>query len=149
MTTAPTTEAARIKPARSGSPLVHLNPTTWSGAFGYDQGQLRTMPTNLLTVAGQGPVDERGELLHEGDVCAQLALTMRNIDTVLGAAGMTFVDVIRMTIYTTDMDATLASYEAVVERLAPVGATPPMTLLGVSRLAIPGMAVEIEVTAVR
>ena len=35
------------------------------------------------------------------------------------------------------------------ERLALVGATPPATLLGVTRLAVPGMAVEIDVTAAR
>ena len=54
-----------------------------------------------------------------------------------------------MTIYTTDMDATLAAYGAIIERLALAAATPPTTLLGVTRLAIPGMAVEIEVTAAR
>jgi enamine deaminase RidA (YjgF/YER057c/UK114 family) len=149
MNTATTAASAHTNPVRAHEPITHINPTTWSAAFGYDQGQLRTMPTELLTVAGQGPVDESGALLHEGDVCAQLSLTMRNIETVLAAAGMSFLDVIRMTIYTTDMDATLASYDAITEQLATVGASPPMTLLGVSRLAIPGMAVEIEVTAVR
>ena len=54
-----------------------------------------------------------------------------------------------MTIYTTDVDATLAAYDAITERLALAGATPPATLLGVTRLAIPGMAVEIDVTAGR
>ena len=110
-------------------------------------GPVRPAPTELLTVAGQGPVDESGALLHEGDICAQLSLTMRNIETVLAAAGMNFADVIRLTIYTTDVDGTLAAYDAIVERLA--GPTPPATLLGVTRLAIPGMAVEIEVTAAR
>jgi enamine deaminase RidA (YjgF/YER057c/UK114 family) len=62
---------------------------------------------------------------------------------------MTFANVARMTIYTTDMAATLSSYQAILEQLDPVGATPPATLLGISQLAIPGMAVEIEVTAVR
>jgi len=128
---------------------VRINTTQWSAAFGFDQGQLRTMPTELLTIAGQGPVDDRGELLHEGDVCAQLSLSMRNVGHVLSAAGMSFADVTRMTIYTTDMDATLASHEAIVEQLAAVLATPPATLVGVSRLAISGMAVEIEVTAAR
>ena len=131
------------------TPTVRINPTTWSSAFGFDQGQLRPLPVHWLTVAGQGPVDDTGALLHEGDVCAQLSLTMRNVEAVLSAAGMGYPDVIRMTVYTTDVDATLASYTAITERLEPAGATPPMTLVGVSRLAQPGMAVEIEVTAAR
>lgn len=131
------------------TPTVHVNPTTWSTAFGYDQGQLRQLPERWLTVAGQGPVDETGTLLHEGDVCAQLSLAMSNIESVLSAAGMGYVDVLRMTVYTTDVDATLASYSAITERLQLAGATPPATLIGVTRLAHPGMAVEIEVTAAR
>jgi len=128
---------------------VRVNPATWTSAFGYDQGQLRPAPSQWLTVAGQGPVDDRGVPLHEGDVCAQLSLTMRNVETVLTAVGMTFADVLRMTVYTTDVDATLAFYGAITERLAPTGATPPATLVGVTRLAHPETAVEIEVTAAR
>jgi enamine deaminase RidA (YjgF/YER057c/UK114 family) len=126
---------------------VRINPTPWSAGFGYDQGQLRSFPARLLTVAGQGSLNERGELLHEGDVAAQLALSMANAESVLAAAGMDLSDVVRLVVYSTDVDATLAAYGAVVERLALVGATPPATLLGVTRLAIPGMAVEIELTA--
>lgn len=133
----------------TGAPFRRLNPNSWSRAFGYDQGQLRPAPEHLLTAAGQGPVDEHGALMHEGDVCAQLSLTMRNVEQVLAAGGMTLADVIRMTVYTTDVDATLAAYAAITERLAAAGATPPATLVGVTRLAHPGMAVEIEVTAAR
>jgi enamine deaminase RidA (YjgF/YER057c/UK114 family) len=43
----------------------------------------------------------------------------------------------------------LAVYDALVERLAEFGATPPTTLVGVARLALPGMVVEIEATAGR
>lgn len=133
----------------TGSAVRRLNPNSWSRDFGYDQGQLRPAPGYLLTAAGQGPVDEDGVLMHEGDVCAQLSLTMRNVEQVLGAGGMTLADVIRMTVYTTDVDATLAAYGAITERLAVAEATPPASLIGVTRLAHPGMAVEIEVTAAR
>ncbi len=128
---------------------THINPMSWCAELGYDQAQLRRAPSQLLTVAGQGPVDDNGFLLHEGDVCAQLSLTMRNVETVLAAAGMDLGDVTRMTVYVTDMDAALASWGAVTERLVLAAAAPPITLLGVSRLTIPGMAVQIEVTAAR
>lgn len=68
---------------------------------------------------------------------------------MLAAAGMDLRDVLRMTIYAVDIDAVLRSYTAICERLSASGATPPTTLIGVTRLAIPGMDVEIDVTAGR
>ena len=65
------------------------------------------------------------------------------------APGMGWADVLRLTVYAVDLDAVLAAWDVLAERLAAAGATPPMTLLGVARLAIPGMAVELEVTAGR
>ena len=47
---------------------VRINPTSWNVPLGFDQAQLRSTPERLLTLAGQGPVDESGALLHEGDV---------------------------------------------------------------------------------
>jgi enamine deaminase RidA (YjgF/YER057c/UK114 family) len=62
---------------------------------------------------------------------------------------MRWRDVLRMTIYVTDMDAALGAYGEITARLASGGATPPATIVEVSRLAIPGMAVEIDVSAGR
>jgi enamine deaminase RidA (YjgF/YER057c/UK114 family) len=129
--------------------VTRINPSTWSSNFGFDQGQLRPFPSQLLTIAGQGSVDETGLLLHEGDVTAQIALAMANVEAVLTAAEMTLADVVRLTVYAVDVDAVLAGYGAITERLAAFGATPPATLVGVTQLAIPGMLVEIEVTAAR
>ena len=133
----------------SDARVERINPTPWSAAFGFDQAQLRPAPARLLTAAGQGPVDESGALLHEGDPAAQLALALANVEDVLAAAGMDFTDVLRLTVYATDVDAVLAHFGVLGERLARVGATPPMTLVGVARLALPGMVVELEITAGR
>jgi enamine deaminase RidA (YjgF/YER057c/UK114 family) len=74
---------------------------------------------------------------------------MVNVEIVLAAAGMDLGDVFSMTVYAVDVDAVLAAYGAIGRRLAAYGATPPSTLVGVARLSIPGMAVEITVTAGR
>lgn len=128
---------------------VRINPTTWNLGFHYDQAQLRPAPMQLLTVAGQGSIDADGQFLHEGDVAAQMALAVANVEDLLAGGGMDLRDVLRLTIYVTDMDAALGAYGSLVERLAALGATPPATLVEVRRLAIPGMAVEIEATAGR
>jgi enamine deaminase RidA (YjgF/YER057c/UK114 family) len=126
-----------------------INPTSWNTGFRYDQAQLRPAPTQLLTVAGQGSLDADGALLHEGDLTAQMALAMANLEDLLARGGMDLRDVTRLVVYVTDMDAALAAYGAITERLDAVGATPPATLLQVARLALPGMAVEIDATAGR
>lgn len=65
------------------------------------------------------------------------------------AAGMDLRDVLRMTVYAVDVDAVLRSGAAIGERLTAFGASPPTRLVGVTRLAIPGTAVEIDVVAGR
>jgi enamine deaminase RidA (YjgF/YER057c/UK114 family) len=129
--------------------MQRINPTSWNLAYGYDQGQVRTGTSTVLTIAGQGSLDQEGRLLHDGDVAAQFALAMTNVESVLDAAGMTLTDLAQLRIHVTDIDAALRSYDILVERLATAGATPPATLVEVRRLAVPGMAVEIDALAIR
>jgi enamine deaminase RidA (YjgF/YER057c/UK114 family) len=77
----------------------------------------------------------------------QVATAFANLQSVLKSAGMTTADIVRLTVYTTDVDALLATYGSVTEALAPN--IPAMTLIGVTRLAFPELKVEIEATAVR
>lgn len=136
-------------PMPAVSEARRINPTTWSATFGYDQGQLRTGVTSILTIAGQGPIGAAGELLHHDDPAAQLALALANLERVLTAAGWELTDLAQLRIYVTDMSAALDVYDIVVEHLGAAGATPPTTLVEVSRLAIPGMTVEIDAIAIR
>ena len=143
------TPTSTSPPSSGPAVLRRINPTTWSAPFGYDQGQLRTGASAILTIAGQGSVDAAGRLLHHGDPAAQLALTLANVEGVLSAAGMAFADLAQVRVYVTDMAAALDVYDLVVEHLRAAGATPPTTLVEVSRLAIPGMTVEIDAIAIR
>jgi enamine deaminase RidA (YjgF/YER057c/UK114 family) len=131
------------------SSTQRINPTTWNAPFRFDHAQLRPAPTRILTVAGQASVDASGQVLHEGDLSAQISLAMHNIEEILETAGMTLADVHMLTIYTTDVPATLAAYSALTERLDAAQATPPAALVGVTALALPGLAVEITAQAGR
>jgi enamine deaminase RidA (YjgF/YER057c/UK114 family) len=77
---------------------------------------------------------------------AQLGLALDNLQAVLDGAGMTLANVVRLNIFTTDVDAFFAQLGVLHARLQ--GATPPGTLLGVARLAYPELMIEIEATAV-
>jgi enamine deaminase RidA (YjgF/YER057c/UK114 family) len=65
----------------------------------------------------------------------------------LKAAGYGFDNVVRLNYYTTDVEGFLSASDVVGTRLA--GSAPPGTLLGVSKLAFPGLMIEIEATAAK
>ena len=125
-----------------------VNPWQWSLGFGFNQAELVEGAQKVLFCSGQTSVDGDGNVMHEGDMAAQIALALDNVEAVLAGAGMSLTDVVRANVYTTDVDAFLANSAPFDERLGAVGAVPASTLLGVSRLAFSGLMLEIEVTAV-
>ena len=123
------------------------NPWTWQDQFGFVQANEVSGAERIVLCAGQTPTDENGAPQHAGDMAAQIALTLDNVETVLGEAGMDLSNVVRMNYFTTDVDAFLAASQVLGERFAASGCRPASTLLGVTRLAFPELMVEIEVTA--
>jgi len=53
----------------------------------------------LVFIAGQVPLNERGELVGRGDAIAQARQCLRNLAACLAAAGATPGDVVRTTVY--------------------------------------------------
>ena len=125
-----------------------IDPWPWSAALGYHQGEVVAGHTRTLYCAGQAAMGDDGESRHAGDMAAQLALALDNLEAVLACAGMTLADLVRLSVYTTDVDLLFAHYGVLAGRLGGVGAAPPTTLLGVTRLALPTLLVELEGTAV-
>jgi enamine deaminase RidA (YjgF/YER057c/UK114 family) len=124
-----------------------VNPWNWSLKLGYNQAEIIEGQSRQLVVAGQTAVDENGAPQHVGDMRAQIALALDNIEAVLKGAGMDLSNVIKLGVYTTDVDEALKNFDLMGMRFGPVHTAPPMTLLGVTRLAIPGLLFEIEATA--
>jgi enamine deaminase RidA (YjgF/YER057c/UK114 family) len=124
-----------------------INPTSWSQQFGYNQGELIEGHQRTLYCAGQVSIDSDGKPQHEGDIRAQIELALDNLEAVLRGADMSLTNVVRLTIYTTDLDGMFANFDAIIGRLDAANAKPPQTLLGVARLGLPTLLVEIEATA--
>lgn len=124
-----------------------INPWSWQGQFGFSQAIEVRDQSRTLYCAGQTSVDSNGTPLHPDDMGAQLAQAMANLETVLEQAGFTLGDIVRLNVYTTDVDKTLESYGELLGPLSAAGCQPAMMLLGVSRLAFPELLVEIEATA--
>lgn len=125
-----------------------VNPVTWSAELGFNQGELVSGQTRTLYCSGQTAMDADGKPRHEGDMAAQLALSLDNLEAVLGEAGMSLANLVRLNVYTTDVDLLFPHYGVLASRLGAAGVAPPTTMLGVTRLAIPGQMVELEGTAV-
>ena len=99
--------------------------------------------------AGACPLDEDGEVVAPGDVAAQAARVMRNLQQALSAAQCGLGDVLKTTVYVASPDrADLVAAWNVV-RSAFGDHDPPSTLLGVAVLGYPDQLVEVEAVAVR
>ena len=126
-----------------------INPWTWQDAYGFVQANEVSGAERVLHVSGQTSVDDDGKPVHVGDVAGQAGRALDNLATVLGEAGMSLANVVRLNHYTTDVDAYLSEgWGVIAARLADAGCRPASTLLGVTRLAFPEFLIEIEAVAV-
>ena len=103
--------------------------------------------TRHVFVAGQVALGQDFALLGGDDLGEQTKAAMRNVGRALAAGGATWDDVVRRTIYTLHP----TEYETITAAIDEVtgGADhPAQTILGVTGLAVPGLLIEIECTAV-
>jgi reactive intermediate/imine deaminase len=119
------------------NPEGMTQPTSYSHLVRYDK---------LLFIAGQVAVDGGGNVVGEGDMAAQVRQVYRNLQTVLASAGADFSDVVKITIFTTDVDS---FRESIAVHREHFGEQPPTsTLVQIERLARPVFLVEIEAIAI-
>ena len=124
-----------------------VNPWDWSLKLGYNQAEVTRGAARQVVCAGQTAVDGTGAPQHPGDMRGQIGLALDNLEAVLTAAGMGLGDVTRLGVYATDVDEALKNFDLLGMLFGQYNSAPPMTLLGVTRLAIPGLMFEIEATA--
>lgn len=99
----------------------------------------------FVFVSGTTSLNAKGQVQGK-DAAQQTTITMRKIEAGLKSAGAKLGDLVRTTIYVTDIRDMGAVTTALGKSLK--GAVVTSTLVAVSALAVPGLLVEIEVTAV-
>ena len=99
----------------------------------------------LVFVSGTTSLDAKGRVQGK-DAAQQTAVTMRKIESALKSAGARLNDLTRLTIFVTDIRDMGAVSKALDKALK--GSVVSATLVAVSALAVPGLLVEIESTAV-
>ncbi|MFI6904597.1 RidA family protein [Nonomuraea sp. NPDC050394] len=125
-------------------PITLVNPSGLPEIDAYRQVSIAT-GTRMVFVAGQVAWDG-------GDLAAQVEQCYLNVATALAAAGGTFDDVAKLTVYVVDWtpDKMPLFLEGVARAAGKLGGTPvpPGTLIGVAALDVPEHLVELEAVAV-
>ncbi len=126
-----------------------LNPPGLARPVGFSHGMLVT-GGQLLFLAGQTASDAEGRIVEVGDMVAQYEQVLRNLRTVVEAAGGKMQDIVKMTIFVRERDNYLA-------HLKPLGKVhqaffgayyPAMALFEISRFFQDEALIEIEGIAV-
>lgn len=117
---------------------IHID-KPWVKKSAFAQGV--AVEGRLLFTAGITARDPEGNLVGAGDIRKQIETCFKNLGDVLHAAGADFGDVVKYTMYTTDIDA---FHENTDVYRAHFIDHPASTLVEVRKLAHPKMTVEIE-----
>lgn len=111
----------------------------------------KVLSGTTVYLSGQGAFTADSKLVGEGDYYVQSRQAFENVLIALESAGATFADVVKATYYVVNLDPDAlggfvrAMGEVVGDRFGP---PPSATMVGVQALGLPGMLVEIDVTAV-
>jgi len=125
---------------------TYLQPDTVPKPAGdYSQGMV-VKGGNLVVISGQVPWDAEGKLVGPGDFGAQTRQVFDNLRNMLAAAGGSFKDVVKLTIFLKEREDFAIFKDIRAEYLTPP--YPPTTLLVVKDLAREEWMLEVEVWAV-
>jgi enamine deaminase RidA (YjgF/YER057c/UK114 family) len=115
---------------------------------GYSHAITVSNPGKLVFVAGQGAIDENLNIVGEGDIEAQTRQTFRNLDRTLKESGATMKDIVKMTVFCSDVASQQWPIRNVRGEFIDAENPPTSTMIQVSGFAVKGMMIEIDVIAV-
>ena len=123
-----------------------VNPWTWQDQLGFSQAWRVDGAQTVVFLSGQAPISPAGNLVGNGDFEVQARQVFDNLLAVLEQSGAGFEAIVKLTVYMTDTTR-LRDFARVKAEYIP-GPQPASTAIGVASLALPGMMVEVEATAV-
>jgi enamine deaminase RidA (YjgF/YER057c/UK114 family) len=102
--------------------------------------------TKVVHLAGQVALDQQFGIVGGNDLGEQTKAAMRNVELALKAAGARWDDVVRRTIYTLH-PTEYAAITAAIDEVTGGADHPAQTIVGITGLAVEGLLIEIECTA--
>lgn len=129
-------------------PVRRINPPELGTPPGYSQ-VVEVAAGRIIFIAGQTALDRDGNVVGKGDFAAQAAQVFANLTHALQASGCTAANLVKLTVFLTDMKNLAAYREARNRFFAAVNppAAPAVTLVEVSKLYGPDFLIEIEAIA--
>ncbi len=127
----------------SAQQIERKNPEGMTQPTGYNH---LVKAGNLMFIAGQVALDGEGNVVGEGDMVLQVRQVLENMKTVLASEGADFSNVVKINIFTTDIDRFRNARDVRQEYFR--GNPPASTLVQIERLARPVFLVEIEAIAI-
>jgi len=128
--------------------IVRINPPELGTPPGYSQ-IVDVSAGRIIFMSGQTALDRDGNVVGKNDFAAQAAQVFCNLGFALQASGCTAANLVKLTVFLTDMD-NLALYREARNRFF-ASVTPPaapaVTLVEVSKLYGPDFMIEIEAIA--
>ncbi len=125
--------------------IDHITPSDVAPGFGYSHVVAAT--GRLIAVSGQVALDESGQLVGPGDPEAQARQVFENLRRCLAAADATFADVVKLTVYVTDL-AAMTAVRAVRDEYVDTTRPPASSAVQVAGLVLPELLLEIDALAV-
>ncbi len=128
--------------------ITRINPPELGTPPGYSQ-VVDVSAGRIIFIAGQTALDSDGNVVGKSDFAAQAAQVFRNLGIALRASGCSAANLVKLTVFLTDMDNLAAYREARNRFFATVTppAAPAVTLVEVSRLYGAEFMIEIEAIA--
>jgi enamine deaminase RidA (YjgF/YER057c/UK114 family) len=128
--------------------IVRSNPPELGTPPGYSQ-IVDIRASRIIFIAGQTALDRDGNLVGQNDFAAQAAQVFRNLAMALQARSCDAANLVKLTVFLTDMDNLGAYRDARNLFFASVAppAAPAVTLVEVSKLYGPDFMIEIEAIA--
>jgi enamine deaminase RidA (YjgF/YER057c/UK114 family) len=128
--------------------ITRLNPPALGTPPGYSQ-IVEVAAGRIIFIAGQTALDSDGHVVGKNDFAAQAAQVFHNLGIALEASGCTAANLVKLTVFLTDMDHLAGYREARNRFFASVTPPPPpaVTLVEVSKLYGADFMIEIEAIA--
>ncbi|MNO13810.1 Enamine/imine deaminase [compost metagenome] len=126
--------------------ITFKNPETMPPTFGYTH-VVEAKSARTIYISGQVPLNKEGQLVGTGDLAAQTRQVFENIKAALDAAEVSFVDVVKLTFFLTDIFQMQTVREIRDEYINTVN-PPASSAVEVRKLIREDILIEIEAIAV-
>ena len=125
--------------------FINPNGALASKPRGYSHAIKVSNAGSMLFLAGQTALDGNLGVIGEGDIEAQTRATFQNIKRALEASGASFSDIVKMVVYCSDIDTQQWPIRNVRSEFIDVDNPPVSTMIEVSKFAVKGMMIEIDI----